>query len=591
MSAPVSRTGEAVPAPGQEGPQEQTPVGAEDQRAERSRRERIGLAFFWLVILAYGFFVPSILSWNTESHLYPTFALVDHGTIRIDAYQQGLGDKSYWNGHYYTDKAPGLSFLAVPVYAAIRLAFPKAEVTGFKLYRHIANYYYIPDTVKYVRYAITYFLVSLPSAVLAVLLWLFLVRLTGRTGWSLALAAIYALGTIAFVYSIWFFSHQVCAVLLFGAFLLLFYKVRGQTAPWRRAGPRISVPLPGDASPTPSGTAVDDGGGTLLRGPALQPVSTKNQWWRSPYVFAALAGLLAGYSVVSEYPTIVIAAGLGLYLLATTGPAWAYRIRLAGAFIAGMIPPAALELGYNLAAYGRPFATGYEYVHSKAYHSTIHAGFLGLANPLAYGIKPPTLDSIWQITFGAYRGLFVMSPVLLLFIPGLYFMWRRRDLRPEWWLFLGIVVIYFLIDAARGPDTNGWSGGSSVASRHLTPMLPFMIVPIIFVIGNETYRVALAVLGALSVAIMFMTVSATYLFPYTDRNPLVNEVLPSFFHGQIEQNWIFIWGQSFGLTITGFASLLPFVAVAAILVGRIIWLLRSGNNRTGPKPVPRLEVG
>jgi hypothetical protein len=308
-------------------------------------------------------------------------------------------------------------------------------------------------------------------------------------------------------------------------------------------------------------------------------------------VFAALAGLLAGYSVISEYPTIVIVAGLGLYLLATTGPTWAERIRMAGAFVAGMVPPAALGIGYNLAAYGRPFSTGYEYVHSKAYHSTIHAGFLGLANPLAYGIKPPTWDSIWQITFGAYRGLFVMNPVLLLFIPGLYFMWRRRDLRPEWWLFLGIVVIYFLIDAARGPDTNGWSGGSSVASRHLTPMLPFMIVPIIFGIRNETFRVALAVLGTISVAIMFMTVSATYLFPYTDRNPLVNEVLPSFFHGQIEQNWVFIWGQSFGLIITGFASLLPFLAVAAVLVGRIIWLLRWGKGRTGPKPVPRLEVG
>jgi hypothetical protein len=147
------------------------------------------------------------------------------------------------------------------------------------------------------------------------------------------------------------------------------------------------------------------------------------------------------------------------------------------------------------------------------------------------------------------------------------------------------------MDAARGPDTNGWSGGSSVASRHLTPMLPFMIVPIVFGIRNETFRVALAVLGAISVALMFMTVSATYLFPYTDKNPIVNEVLPSFFHGQIEQNWAFIWGQSFGVNMTGFVSLLPFLGVAAILAGRILWLLRTRRGRSGPKPLPRLEVG
>jgi hypothetical protein len=307
-------------------------------------------------------------------------------------------------------------------------------------------------------------------------------------------------------------------------------------------------------------------------------------------MFAALAGLLSGYSIISEYPTVVIVAGLGIYLLATTGPAWADRIRTALAFVAGMVPAAALNLWYNFTAYGKPFATGYEYVHSEAYHSTIHSGFLGLANPLAYGIVPPTWDSIWQITFGSFRGIFLLNPVLLLFVPGLYFMWKRRDLRAEWWLFLAIVLVYFLMDAARGPDTNGWSGGSSVASRHLTPMLPFMIVPIIFGIRNDTYRVALAVLGMISVAIMFMTVSSTYLFPYTDPNPIFNEVLPYFFHQQIGQNWVFIWGQYFGLTITGFAALVPFLAVAAILIGRILWLLRRGREQTGPKPVPRLEV-
>ena len=121
-------------------------------------------------------------------------------------------------------------------------------------------------------------------------------------------------------------------------------------------------------------------------------------------------------------------------------------------------------------------------------------------------------------------------------------------------------------------------------------MLPFMIVPIIFGIRNETFKVALGVLGAISVAIMFMTVSSTYLFPYTDQNPLANEVIPYFFHSQIGQNWAFIWGQYFGLTITGFLSLLPFLAVAGVLAGRIVWLLRQGRRRARPKPVPGLEV-
>ncbi|MGH2442709.1 MAG: hypothetical protein ACRDFX_06060 [Chloroflexota bacterium] len=487
-----------------------------------NRRESIGLAFFWLVVLAYGFFIPSILSWNTESHLYPAFALVDHHTIRIDAYQQGLGDKSFHNGHYYTDKAPGLSFLAVPVYGAMRLAFPHAGISGFKLYKHIKNYYYIPQDVTYVRYAITYLLVALPSAVLAILMWLFLMRLTGDAGWSMALAAVYALGTIAYVYSIWFFSHQICAILLFGAFLLIFYRIRGKE-PDRR----------------------------LL-------------------LSALGAGFLAGFSIISEYPTVIIAAILGIYMLVVARD----RLRTLIAFVLGMAPPAALNIGYNLVAFGKPLAMGYLYVHSKAYHVHVHTGFLGISNPFSYAIKAPSLNSLYEITFGTYRGLFLVNPVLLLFFAGVFFMWKRRDVRAEMWLCVAIVLVYFLLDASRGADTNGWSGGSSVASRHLTPMIPFMIVPIAFGLRDRSFRALFVVWGAVSMAIMFMTVSSTYLFPYTDRNPIFNEVLPNFFHGKIIPNWVYVWRSSIG--ITGFATLLPFFAIALLLIGWIVRILMAG---------------
>jgi hypothetical protein len=499
---------------------------------DKERREKTGLAFFWLLVLAYGFFIPAIISWNTESHLYPAFAMIDHGTVRIDAYQQGLGDKSYWQGHWYSDKAPGLAFLAVPIYAGLRTLFPNAKIEGFKLYKNIKNYYYIPRNLAYVRYGITYILVALPSAALAVLLWLFLARLSGSNGWSLAVAATYALGTTAYVFSIWYFSHQICAVLLFCAFLLVFYRIRQR----------------------PSN--------------------------RNVYLAASGAGLLSGYSIISEYPTIVIAAGIGIYMLVVASNRW----RVALAFGAGMIPPAVLNLIYNLVAFGRPFATGYMYVHSDFYHVHVTSGPLGFANPFAYAIQAPTLDSLWQITLGAYRGIFLVSPVLLLFFAGAVFMWRRRDLRPEWWLCVAVVLIYFVMDASRGADTNGWSGGSSVASRHLVPVLPFMMVPIVFGLRNLTYRVAFVVLGAISVALMFMTVSAAYLFPYTDSNPIVNEVLPGFFHGHTIPNWVYVWRDFTHLS--GFMSLLPFFVVVGALTCRIVWLLRSRPpNVVVPVPV------
>lgn len=503
---------------------EQIQVDAGEQQL-RARRERIGLAFFWLLVLAYGFFIPAGVSWNTESHLYTAFSIVDRHSLNIDSYQRGLGDKSYWHGHYYSDKAPGLAFLAAPVYGALHLVLG-VHGKRFLLYQRRRGKYFLPQDMAYLRFGITYLLIALPSAALAVLLWLFLLRVSGSTGWSLLLAGTYALGTVAHVYSVWYFSHQLCAALLFAAFLLLFYRIRHRP-PDRRA---------------------------LLA--------------------AGGAGLLASYSIISEYPTIVIAALLGIYLLVVGRGDATQKARVGLAYVAGMVPAVALNAAYNIATFGQPFATGYMHVQSSSYHTNIHGGMLGLASPLSYGIQAPSLDSFWQITFGNYRGIFFFCPVLVLFFAGIVFMRRRRDLRPEWWLCLVVVVLYFLIDASRSQDTNGWSGGSSVASRHLVPMLPFMIVPMMFGFRARIYRGIFVALAAVSTAIMFMTVSATYPFTYTDKNPLVNEVFAGFFHGRLVPNWIYVWRGTLGLT--GYGTLLPFFALALCLVARIVWLLHGG---------------
>lgn len=515
-------------------------VSHEDMSSEetrsKERRERIGITFFWLVVLAYAYFIPSSLDWNTESHLYPTFSIVDHHTLSIDRYQVGLGDKSFTRGHYYSDKAPGISFLAVPIYAVLRLVLPSVKAHKYILYRHLG--YYISQDMVYLRYAITYLLVIMPSAALVWLLWLFLARISGKEGWSLVLAAVYAFGTIAYVYSTWFFSHQIAAVLLFSSFLLLFLHVRG--------------------------TPLD----------------------RRAMLFTALAGLFAGLAVISEYPTVIIAGCIGAYLLAVAHD----RLRAAAVFIGGMAPMAALAVTYNVMAFGKPFATGYNYVNSAWYHSHVHGGLFGLSDPSSYGVQAPSLYSLWQITFGTYRGIFLMSPVLLLAFVGAFFMWRRKDMRPEFWLCAAVVVLYFLMDASRGVDQNGWSGGSSVASRHLTPMLPFMMVPIVFGFRRTWFRRVFVVLGAVSVAIMFTIVSTSGLFTFTDQNPLMKEAFPDFFGGRIGANWGATGFASYG--VTRGVSLIPLLLVAGALAAWIGWQYRpvSPKQVSPDGPVRQVEA-
>jgi hypothetical protein len=375
-----------------------------------------------------------------------------------------------------------------------------------------------------VRYAITYVLLMLPAAIFGVLLWLFLSQFI-PAGWALVATAAYALGTTAYPYSTWYFSHQICAMLLFGAYLILYFRVR-RAPPDRRA-----------------------------------------------LLFTALAGLLAGYAVISEYPTVVIAACVGGYALAVSRE----RAATAAAYIAGLLPAAAAAIAYNTLAFGKPFATGYNFVDSSMYRHHVATGLFGLSNPVSYGIQLPTWDSIWEITFGTYRGIFLLCPVLLLFLPGVAMMWRRRELRADVVLSAIVVVLYFLMDASRAQDVNGWSGGWSIASRHLVPVLPFMLLPAALLLAARWGRVVFTALAAVSIAMMFGVV-ATGLslgFNFNDRNPIVHELWPAVSGGRAASNW----GNLLGLQ--GVESLLPLAAIAVLLVARLLWLFHRL-----PEPIP-----
>ncbi len=486
------------------------------KRKPSTRNQRLGFAMFWLIVISYAYFISSAASFNAESHLYPAFSLVDHHTLNIDRYATRLGDKSYWDGHYYTDKAPGLSFLAVPVYAALRIGFPGHIAKGYTAVGKVQ--YSIPKDTVYIRYAITYFLLIVPSAIFAILFWLFLSKFIAPR-WAMGLAITYALGTLAFPYSAWYFSHQLAAIMLFSAFLLLFSYVRYREPDTRAERETV------------------------------------------------FAGFLAGYAIISEYPTALIVVALAGYL------GWVARRkgRALALFFLGMIPPALLNVAYNLDAYGKVFATGYTYVHSALYRSHATSGPLGLPNPASYGVQAPSFDSIWQITFGTYRGIFLVSPVLLLFFAGLIAMWKRRELRAEWVLCAVVVAGYFLMDAARPENVNGWSGGWSIASRHLTPMLPFMVFPIVFALKRRAGQVWFLVLAAWSIAVMYLIMASGSGagFAYGDRNPLVNEVWRRLQHGHIEVNWGYLLYQ------TGVPSLIPLVLLVLAFSFRIAWLFGS----------------
>lgn len=162
------------------------------------------LTVFFLLLFCSVFFFqvyPHFISTNEHSRLLLTSALVDDQTIRIDKALQRFGDtqdKSFYEGHYYSEKAAGISILGVPVYFVLRLLGVQSDPSLYLFWLRLIC-------------------VTIPSICFVVFLSQFWQRMfNGR--WNSLLAFVYMFGTIAFTYSLQYISHHLTAIALFLSF-------------------------------------------------------------------------------------------------------------------------------------------------------------------------------------------------------------------------------------------------------------------------------------------------------------------------------------------------------------------------------------
>jgi len=173
------------------------------------------VALVALYLLAFPYH-PKLRSPNELSRLWQARAIVDHGTFALDDTIRELGpvgDLATHDGRLYPSKAPLLSVLAAPIYAAQKwaVAAPSEEAQ-----------------VWWARLLLT----VLPTLLLLVALRRAL-RMLARPAIADALVLTYGAGSLAFSYSLLFMSHQPTAVLLSCAFLSLLQVHAGR---WGRGG-------------------------------------------------------------------------------------------------------------------------------------------------------------------------------------------------------------------------------------------------------------------------------------------------------------------------------------------------------------------
>ena len=98
-----------------------------DDVEQQDGKTKRALLISAVLFVSYAFFYGGG-GWNQNSRFDLMRAIIEQGTLRIDAYHQNTGDKAFFQGHYYSDKAPGLALLGVPIVAAVRPLLRAARV-------------------------------------------------------------------------------------------------------------------------------------------------------------------------------------------------------------------------------------------------------------------------------------------------------------------------------------------------------------------------------------------------------------------------------------------------------------------------------
>jgi hypothetical protein len=251
--------------------------------------------------------------------------------------------------------------------------------------------------------------------------------------------------------------------------------------------------------------------GCLLLGSYLLAVKKGRPFW---------AGFLAGLGVTTEYPILLPAAIIGLWLLGPKLSGW----RRVLWFGAGAVPPALGLIGYNWALTGHPFSLSYSHV-TEAWAPM----------RLAFGMRLPSPLAIWELVFGQFRGVLFWAPTLGLLIP----LALRKpystapEVRREYWLLMVLSVTGLLFVASYFK----WDGGWCTGPRHLAPIMTLLLYEGAGRLAGDwrRFRVLFLVLGVVGIFVNLPAAATGPILPEEHKHPLFDKYLPDIANNHI--NW------------------------------------------------------
>jgi hypothetical protein len=137
-----------------------------------------------------------------------SLSLAERGSVNIDPYHRLTTDRAFYNGHWYSDKAPGLSLLAIPTVEALR-GIDAVSGSGSRLpiWKRVGHIWLTRVLTSGIGLLAAAFLLGRAAEGL-------------RPGYAAPVVITFALGTIAGPLGVTAFEHVVAAALGFASFVI-----------------------------------------------------------------------------------------------------------------------------------------------------------------------------------------------------------------------------------------------------------------------------------------------------------------------------------------------------------------------------------
>jgi MFS family permease len=415
-----------------------------------SREKKIFLTVFLLI----GIFIQ----WygvNANSRYDLTRSIVEERDFEINEYYNNTGDRAFYEGNYYTDKAPGQSLIATPIYASWKSIYSifgstKVNKTGqitlftvnnkdIKVSKSPGNFY-LSSLILAILFTST-----LSVSILSILVYRLSKDFIENENKRLIATFGFAFGSLITHYGTLFLPAASATLLSFSSFYLLYQ--------WKD-----------------------------------YPGSKK----------MILAGFLGGFGVIVKSSTAII-------LFANFVYSWhKYKnfpvFYTLGGFLGGL--PYIL---YNTILFGAPWRLPRSFLDPALWsHLQQNNGFrLGLSR---------LISVINRVLFMPYRGIFYWFPFLIFSIPGAVILYQKKKRLAG---IIGIVISFFLILTA---SWWAWWHGGWFGARLLVPIMPFLMIPLFYGIDLIESKKLLIGLLTLSILINMAGFSGKYEDMLKDRD-------------------------------------------------------------------------